>query len=257
MRRDGTCVGDMRGKHTRDWNRGVKKEASSRLYRATVSGCVLFLLFVVVLHITVTFIHELHNPVNEETTIRAKVWLQRICINEKNLPKDAFLSCVKYRDWMSRSTAMNSLRITLHNEIDVLQSLWVRTTGWLFTWDPFYVFQIKLVVNSLCNSLALAVPFITILGLIYIALLFKGPVSELRYWLGLRNSSLEVPTYDPEGCSSVIHTRNRSFTKDDTYTSLVLEDGRERWADLTNKERETLTQCVMKNIQANRNEHHF
>jgi hypothetical protein len=251
----GTC-GQREGQIS-DWNRGIEKEATRRLYKATASGCVFFLLFVAAAHTSATFIHELRNPVNEDTTTRAKIWLRRICINETELPRDAFISCEKYKDWMSRSTTMNALRITLHTEIDALQSLWVRATGWLFTWDPFYTFQIKLLVNSLCSSLTMAIPILTLLSLLYIALLFKGPICELRYWFGLQTSSLEVPVHGSQQALSSINQSTEQYTKHNAYNGRNLENVRERWASLTDQERETLTQCVMKNIQANRGEHHL
>jgi hypothetical protein len=245
----------MQQRQHSEWTRGVRKEARSRLCFATISGSALFLLLVLAVHTAVTCFNELGNPINAETTLRATVWLQRICSDEQNLPSDAYVSCVKYRDWMSRSTAMNSLRIALHSEVDALQWLWGCTTGWLFAWDPFYAFHVKLIVNALCTSLSTAIPFLMLFGLLYIALLFKGPISQLKYWFCLQNSSHQGSLSNIQQPVAFTNTDQYIYNDGQSVNKSGLQNEIMKWVYLSHKERDTLAHCVLKHTRIHPSNH--
>jgi hypothetical protein len=177
-----------------DWRAGVAKTQQAHARKGLVTGLLCAIGLILAVHISATFFDELNSTENLAKTERARVWQTQICIPPKHLPPDALAICAEYRDWLSRSPAMNALRSSLHHHVDLWGAIWVTATGWLFTWDPFYIFQAKQVVNAVCTSFSTAVPILMIFGLVYIALLFRGPFADLRCWLGLRNQEIYPAT---------------------------------------------------------------
>jgi hypothetical protein len=164
-----------------DWRRGAQREARASCWRGTVTSGVLGLVLLLALHITVVFWEELESPANADKTRWAREWLRTYCVNP-DLPPGIRTQCVDYQDWMSRSPNLNALRLALHRHVDYFERGWVWALGWVLTWDTFYSFQLKQVVNSICTSFAFVMPVLAVFALVYLALWLKGPLTELRYW---------------------------------------------------------------------------
>jgi hypothetical protein len=179
-----------------DWQTGVAKTRRVHARKGVVTGLLCTFTLLVSVHIAAIFFDELDSIDNVAKTQRAQMWLDQICVPSKRLPPDAVVLCGDYKDWMSRSPAMNALRLSLHLHVDHMKTVWLVCTRWLFTWDPFYVFEAKQVINAVCTSFATAVPILMIFGLLYIALLFRGPISDFRCWMGLRGNHIHQPLED-------------------------------------------------------------
>jgi hypothetical protein len=196
--------------------------------------------FGIAVHTTALFFDELYSEKNAYRTSQARAWLLNICADPVvKLPDSAQLSCAQHREWLSRSPEMNALRLALHHQVDTVAGVGAAVTSWFFTWDPFYVFQIKLLVNAVCSSMATAIPILVLAGVAYTVLLLRGPVADLRAWCSLSTAATQST-----------NTTECFVEKMDKHGKTTFSRELPVWYGMGPLEREELTQRILAQMQA-------
>jgi hypothetical protein len=165
-----------------DWSRHRNRKARCYCWSASWMGSIFFAVMLWTCHVVMTFFEELSSVRNSAMTERAVGWTTTICL-QPNIPPDALETCAIFRDWLSRSPVMNALRLSLTDHAGHLASGW----GWFTTWSPFTTFQAKQIINSICTHFTVAVPFLIAIGVVYMALLLRYPLTAFRKATGLWN----------------------------------------------------------------------
>ena len=126
---------------------------------------------------------------------KSRDWVDGLCtmqtgIHEITLTPDMIVMCNDHARILRQSAKLSAIRRALHTHVGMVANTMDRVMGWL-SLDPFFEFQGKMLVNTICTSFASFLPFVMLLLLIYVAMVLAGLIVNMRIWNFMRNGGAQ------------------------------------------------------------------
>lgn len=176
-----------------DWTRAVKEYAKYQMRLGFITIIPFLVILCMALHLRTTYNELYTSKANLLIDRTAKHWIEEICWDrEKTERLHAVSKCAEYREWVSRSYTMNIIRLSMLEHGTHITHVLKYVLGWLITWDPVYTFYMRQLITSFCNQVLVFMPVISILSLVYVALLLRYPINQFKQSIALWNPSKEL-----------------------------------------------------------------
>lgn len=179
-----------------DWAAAVRDVAHGKWWAGTASIIPFGIVLVLAVHVCATFYTDYHAEDNLRALDLAQKW-RPICENPTQVRDlGVYAACADHLGWLRQPFALNILRRSLLSHVTHWSIAWSTIFGWMTTWDPFYEFHCKLMVNSIFSSLSTAIPFLTILVVVYAFLMLRFPIASFRNSMVLTTGKYhQIPSF--------------------------------------------------------------